>query len=78
MAGTYTEAQKRAAIKHIKEKTDDIRLRTKKGLKDRYKHAAAEYSSKIGKKISMTQFIIEAVEEKINRDDLDKNITQDK
>lgn len=71
MAGTYTEAQKKAAIKHIKEKTDDIRLRTKKGLKERYKQAAEAYGEKIGKKISMTKFIIDAVEEKIEREHLD-------
>lgn len=54
----YTEAQKRASIKYMTEKTDDIRLRVPKGLKDKYKAAAESYQ------MSMTQFIIQAVEEK--------------
>ena len=32
----YTEAQKRASIKYINEKTNDIRLRVKAGLKEKY------------------------------------------
>ena len=36
----YTEAQKRASIKYMAEKTDDIRLRVKAGLKDKYKTEA--------------------------------------
>jgi uncharacterized protein (DUF1778 family) len=53
----YTEAQKRASIKYLKESTDDIRIRTKKGTKDRWKEAAA----KEGK--SLSQFIIDCVEQ---------------
>lgn len=52
----YTEAQKNAAIKYMREKTDDIRLRVPKGTKDRWKAAAA------AKGQSMTQFVVEAVE----------------
>ena len=37
----YTEAQKKASIKYMAEKTDDIRLRVPKGLKDKYKTVAA-------------------------------------
>lgn len=53
----YTEAQKRASIKYMKEKTDDIRLRVPAGLKEKYKKEAERrgYSS-------MTQFIIDCVE----------------
>ena len=36
----YTEAQKRASIKYMAEKTDDIRLRVKAGLKDKYREEA--------------------------------------
>ncbi len=58
----YTEAQKRANLKYMKEKTDDIRLRVPKGTKDRYRSAAARYG------VSMTQFVLTAVEEKIERE----------
>ena len=44
------------------EKTDDIRLRVPKGLKDKYKTVAES------RNMSMTQFIIQAVEEKIERE----------
>ena len=55
----YTEAQKRASIKYMSEKTDDIRLRVKAGLKAKYKAEAAKRG------ISMTQFIINCVEKEI-------------
>ena len=58
----YTEAQKKASMKYIAEKTDDIRLRVPKGLKDKYKTIAESCQ------MSMTQFIIQAVEEKIERE----------
>ncbi|GAA0244277.1 hypothetical protein GCM10008922_01780 [Faecalicatena contorta] len=56
---SYTEAQKKASIKYMAEKTDDIRLRVPKGLKDKYK-AAAEKRGK-----SMTQFIVDCVEKEL-------------
>lgn len=55
----YTEAQKKASIKYISEKTDDIRLRVPRGLKDRYRSEAEKRG------ISMTQFIINCVEKEI-------------
>lgn len=55
----YTESQKRASIKYIAEKTDDIRLRVPKGLKYRYKAEAEKRG------ISMTQFIINCVEKEL-------------
>lgn len=58
----YTEAQKKASIKYITEKTDDIRLRVKKGLKEKYKSEADKRG------ISMTQFIVAAVDEKMERE----------
>ena len=55
----YTEAQKKASIKYMSEKTDDIRLRVPKGLKDKYRAEAEKRG------ISMTQFIINCVEKEI-------------
>lgn len=55
----YTEAQKKASMKYISEKTDDIRLRVPKGLKDKYRAEAEKRG------ISMTQFIINCVEKEI-------------
>lgn len=55
----YTEAQKKASIKYMSEKTDDIRLRVPKGLKEKYKSEAEK------RNMSMTQFIIECVEKEI-------------
>ena len=56
---SYTEAQKKASIKYISQKTDDIRLRVPKGLKDKYKYEAEKRG------ISMTQFIVNCVEKEI-------------
>lgn len=55
----YTEAQKRASMKYIKEKTDDIRLRVPKGVKERYKKEAEKRG------ISTTQFILNCVEKEL-------------
>lgn len=55
----YTEAQKRAILKYLSEKTEDFKLRLPKGTKDRWKEAAA------ARGVSVTQLIIQAVEEKI-------------
>lgn len=60
MGEKYTEAQKNATMKYLKEKTDDIRVRTPKGTKDRWR-AAAEAEGK-----SLQAFIIAAVEAAIN------------
>ena len=57
----YTEAQKKASIKYMKEKTDDIRLRVPKGLKEKYSKEAKSRG------ISMTKFIIECVEKEIEK-----------
>lgn len=56
----YTEAQKKASMKYMAEKTDDIRLRVPKGLKEKYKNAASIRGT------SMTQFIIDCVEKEVN------------
>lgn len=55
----YTDAQKKASIKYMAEKTDDIRLRVPKGLKDKYRQEAKKRGT------SMTQFIINCVEKEI-------------
>jgi hypothetical protein len=55
----YTEAHKKATIKYLKEKTDDIRLRCKKGTKERYREEAQK------RDMSMTQFIVECVEKEL-------------
>lgn len=60
MGEKYTEAQKNATMKYLKEKTDDIRVRAPKGTKDRWR-AAAEAEGK-----SLQAFIIAAVEAAIN------------
>lgn len=54
-----SEKQKEYARKHQQEKLDEIKLRPPKGTKDRWKVAA----EKEGK--SLSQFIIDAVEEKL-------------
>lgn len=59
MGGKYTDAQKKASMKYIQEKTDDIRIRVPKGTKERWKKAADDHN------ISLTQFVVAAVDEKI-------------
>ena len=56
MGSKYTEAQKAASMKYLKEKTDSIQIRTPKGTKDRWKDAAA------ARGISLQQLIIDTVE----------------
>ena len=62
MGSKYTEAQKAASIKYLKEKTDDIRVRAQKGTKDRWKEAAEARGK------SLQQFIIDAVEAAMNNE----------
>ena len=54
-----SEARKKANKKYIAEKTDDIRLRVKKGTKERYQKEAETRG------ISMTKFIVDCVEREI-------------
>lgn len=61
MGDKYTEAQKRAAIKYLSEKTDDVRVRVPKGTKERWKEAAAAEDK------SLQKFIIDAVEAQIKK-----------
>ena len=41
MGRKYTEAQKRATEKHLREKTEEIKVRVGKGVRDKYKLQAA-------------------------------------
>lgn len=59
----YTESQKRASMKYISEKTDDIRLRVPKGTKEKW-YAAAEKTGK-----SMTKFVSDIVNNHIDNMD---------
>lgn len=60
MGGKYTESQKKASIKYLQEKTDDIRIRVQKGTKDRWKGEAEKRNK------SLNQLIIDSVEKEIN------------
>ena len=55
MGDKYTDAQKKASIKYLKEKTDSIQIRVPKGTKHRRRVAATERGK------SLNQFIAEAV-----------------
>ena len=59
MGDKYTDAQKKATMKYLKEKTDSIQIRTPKGTNERWK-ASANLQGK-----SLNQFIFDTIEEKI-------------
>ena len=59
MYNGYTEARKKANIKYMQDKTDNIQLRLSKGTKERWK-AAAELAG-----MSMTKYVADAVEKQI-------------
>lgn len=63
MGSKYTDAQKRAAVKYLTEKTDLIQLRTPRGTKERYK-AHAERRGK-----SLTALIVDLLEQDIKNAD---------
>lgn len=60
MGAKYTEAQKKASMKYLRENTDDIRIRTRKGAKEEWKKEAEKRG------LSLNQFIIDSVEKQIN------------
>lgn len=62
MGDKYTEAQKNASIKYLKEKTDSIQIRTPKGTKERWRQAATTRG------ISLNQFIVDTMNHEIERD----------
>lgn len=57
MGSKYTEAQKRAAVKYMAAKTDNIQLRLPKGTKEAWQAAAEAQGYP-----SMTAFVKAAVE----------------
>jgi predicted HicB family RNase H-like nuclease len=59
---SYSEAQRKAVMKYLSEKTDDIRLRVPKGTKEKWKEAAKKRG------ISMTQFVIACVDKELSED----------
>lgn len=59
MYNGYTDARKRANIKYMQDKTDNIQLRLPKGTKDRWKNAA-ELAG-----MSMTKYVADAVEKQM-------------
>lgn len=54
-----SEKQKAYAKKYILEKLDEIKIRPPKGTKDKWRAAADQRGQ------SLTQFVVEAVEDKI-------------
>ena len=56
----YNESQKKATAKYMRENLDDIKIRVKKGERERYKGLAA----RVG--LSVNQLFIQAVEEYIS------------
>lgn len=59
MGSTYSEAQKKASIKYLSEKTDDIRIRAPKGKKTEIQTAAEKQGE------SMNAYILGAVEQRM-------------
>ena len=56
MGANYNEAQKKASIKYLSEKTDDIRIRVPKGKKDEYKAQAQAHG------LSLNAYIVKLLE----------------
>lgn len=61
MGDKYTDAQKKASMKYLKEKTDSIQIRVPKGIKARWK-AEAESRGK-----SLNQMIVDTMEAEIQK-----------
>lgn len=59
MGSKYTAAQNKATQKYLKKAYDDVRIRPKKGEKERWQREA----DKRGK--SLNQFVIDSVEKEI-------------
>ena len=58
----YTEAQKRASEKYLKESVEDIRIRVPKGQKEIIK----AHAETLGE--SMNQFVVRAINETMERE----------
>ncbi|MDY3015906.1 MAG: hypothetical protein SOR79_02000 [Blautia sp.] len=59
----YSEAQKKATIKYMKNNLDDIKTRVPKGKREEYKEKARLLGYD-----SFNSFVVQAIEEKINRE----------
>ncbi len=56
MGATYNEAQKKASIKYLADKTESIQIRVPKGKKEEYKTQAAEHG------LSLNAYIVQLLE----------------
>jgi len=56
MGATYNEAQKKASIKYLADKTESIQIRVPKGKKEEYKAQAAEHG------LSLNAYIVQLLE----------------
>ena len=65
-----SDAQRKAVAKYHAEKVEDIKIRVPKGRKDYYKDAAATVG------LSLNQFAVQAMDEKIDRDGLQEYTKQ--
>lgn len=63
MGSKYTESQKRASMKYLAEKTDEVRIRVPKGKKAEYQRQAQKYG------LSLTAYITKLVEDDIANTD---------
>lgn len=59
MGSKYTEAQNKATQRYLKKAYDDIRVRPKKGTKERWQKEAETRGK------SLNQFVIDSVEKEI-------------
>ena len=60
---SYTEAQKRATAKYMKTNYEDIKIRVKKGERERYKNIAES------KGLSLNQYVIGLIEADIRNNE---------
>lgn len=65
---TYTPKRAKAIKKYLSEKVEDIRIRVPKGKKEYYKKVAEAAGE------SLNSFIIKSMEDRIQKENLDKNI----
>ena len=59
----YTEAQKKATMKYMKNNLDDIKIRVPKGKREEYKEKARSLGYE-----SFNNFVVCAMDEKIERE----------
>ena len=59
MGDKYTDAQKKATLKYLSEKTDSVQIRTPKGTKEKWREAAAARGK------SLNQFIVDTMEAEV-------------